>query len=427
MQRHLLSCPRDADGRLRSHRCRGPWHFIVDAGRRPDGSRRQLHRGGFATKREAQTALDDELARQNAGLAQVHSLTVEQYLTAWLDGKRKLRDTTRRNYSTHLRLYLVPALGRTRLADLRPDHIDQLYNDLLSGRYVGATVVTVQHVHRTLRAALNAAVKRRMIPWNPALHVELPEHHRAETEVWSGGDLSRFLDAIADERLYALFHLIGFTGMRRGEAIGLRWADVDLEAAHVVVSQQVTDAGKGPRLGAPKTSSGSRYVPIDPGTVQVLSEQRDRQSDERQRWGIGWTDQGLVFTKEDGDLLRPDAITVLFRRLVKRHQLPTIRLHDLRHTHASLALAAGVDVKVVSNRLGHSTTAITADLYTHVVPSVARRAADAIAGAVPLARDAQERRVTPALPHAESGTRGREPPEEVSAGQDGSRQGDLNP
>jgi integrase len=417
-QRHSRKCPRDPSGQFRPHRCRGQWFFIVDAGRKPDGRRRQVHRGGFATKREAQTALEQELARQKAGLAELHSLTVEQYLRSWLVSKRKLRDTTRRNYATHLRLYLVPALGRIRLMDLRPDHVDDLYGDLLSGRYVGATAATVQHVHRTLRSALNTAVKRRLIPWNPALFVEVPEHHRARTRVWTAEDLASFLGAIFDERLYALFHLLSFTGMRRGEALGLQWGDVDLARSQLLVTRQVTDAGQGPRLGAPKTVAGARFVPIDPGTVDVLRRHQARQLAEAASWGPGWNDLGLVFTKEDGTLLRPDAVTALFRRLVRRNALPRIRLHDLRHTHASLALAAGVDLKVVSSRLGHSNVAITSDLYTHVVPSVARRAADAIAAAVPLERPVRGRRVTPLLPRNPEATKGRGPPDHVSAGQD---------
>jgi hypothetical protein len=210
-QRHLRTCPRDAAGRLVPHRCRGGWHFIIDAGHKPDGKRKQIHRGGFATKRDAQAALTVGIARQNAGLAQIHGLRVE-YLQSWLASKRKLRENTRVGYRTHVRKYLVPALGQLRLTDLRPHHIDELYSDLISGKYEGASPATVHHIHRTLRSALNTAVKRRQIPWNPALHVDLPEHSHAQTEVWTPKELSLFLEAIGDERLYALFHVMAFTG-----------------------------------------------------------------------------------------------------------------------------------------------------------------------------------------------------------------------
>ena len=174
-QRHLASCPRDSDGNLQRHRCRGLWGFVIDAGRRPDGERKQVTRSGFVTKRDAQAALDEATERQRGGLQAVEAITVGEFLDSWLASKRRLRATTIRNYSGHIRRYLRPALGQLRLTELSPRHIDQLYSDLLTGRYVGATASTVHHVHRTLRSALNTAVKRRLISWNPAHHVDLPK------------------------------------------------------------------------------------------------------------------------------------------------------------------------------------------------------------------------------------------------------------
>lgn len=415
-QRHVAACPRDANGELKPHRCRGLWGFTIDAGRRPDGQRKQVTRSGFASKREAQAALNEATERQRTGMLAVDTLTVGDFLDAWLAGKRRLRATTVRNYSGHIHRYLHPALGQLRLADLSPHHVDQLYADLLSGRYVGATASTVHHVHRTLRSALNSAVKRRLISWNPAEHVDLPEHRKARGAVWEPTQVGRFLDSSADHRLYALFHLIAFTGMRRGEAMGLHWADVNLDAQLLVVQWQVTDAGKGPQLGAPKTDSGSRVVPVDGFTVDVLRRHRDLQRREREAWGNSWEDLGLVFTKPNGGILRPDAVTVLFTRLVAQAGVPRIRLHDLRHTHASLALAAGVDIKVVSSRLGHSTTTITADLYTHVSSAVARRAADAIASEIPVTRS-EVLDVSETLAREVLRRTGRDPPNDKPAGQ----------
>lgn len=409
-QRHTAACPRDSEGALVIHRCRGPWGYVIDSGRRPDGGRRQTTRSGFPTKRAAQLALTEEVERLQAGISTDRGLTVATYLDQWLIGKRNLRDTTRRNYSTHVRLYLAPALGHYRLQELRADHLDALYADLQGGRYAGATSATVHHVHRTLRSALNTAVRRRLIAWNPCLHVELPAHRRARSTVWEPRHLVTFLDASAEHRLGALFHLVAFTGMRRGEAIGLHRSSLDLERAHLVVEWQITDAGRGPRLGAPKTDAGARTVPIDPVTVDVLREHLQRQDVERAAWGEAWQDHGLVFAREDGSLLRPDAVTRLFGDLVERAGVPRIRLHDLRHTHASLALAAGVDIKVVSDRLGHSTTAITANLYTHVVPAVARSAADAIAAAVDYTRRATTGVVSEVLADDTPSAKDKDPP-----------------
>jgi len=384
-QRHARSCPRDEAGRLQPHRCRSAWAYHLLAGTRADGRRRQVTQSGFPTKRAAELALAEAIAREDAGVAEVHGLTVGDYLRQWLAGKRALRDSSRRNYESDIRRYLEPALGRLRLADLRPHHIDLCYGDLLADPTGRVTAATVRHAHATLRAALNTAVKRRLIPWNPALHVELPSQDRPPVTVWTPEQLGRFLDATGEHRLYALFHLIAVAGLRRGEALGLHWQDVDFERGAIHVRLQLVDAGGGARLGPPKTKRSSRVVPLDQGTVAVLHAHRVAQQRDRAVWGDAWHDTDLVFTREDGRALRPDSVTHLFWQLTARAGVPRIRLHDVRHTSASVALAAGVPIKVVSDRLGHSSTAITADLYTHVIPAVAQDAAERIAALIPRA------------------------------------------
>jgi len=422
-QRHARACPRDEEGELLTHRCRGTWGYVIDAGRHADGRRRQSGRDGFTTKRAAQQALDEEMTRQQAGIRPDGSLTVADFLDEWLVGKRNLRETTRTSYGYLIRLYLKPALGHHMLQDLRADHLDALYADLLSARGAGKSPAVVHHVHRTLRSALNTAMKRRLIQWNPALQVELPEHRAARTTIWEPAHIARFLDGSREHRLSALFHLMVFTGMRRGEAIGLHWADVDLDRSQISIRWQVTDPGDGPRLTSPKTAAGVRTVPIDRASVDVLRRHRGAQEAERASWGSAWTDNGLVFTRENGDLLRPDGITHLFGQLLQRVDVPRIRLHDLRHTHASLALAAGVDVKVVSDRLGHSTTHITANLYTHVVPALARSAADAIAAAVAYTQRVDATDVGEMLATGEGRATGRDPPVGKAPGQRGRPRG----
>ncbi|HWL97057.1 MAG TPA: site-specific integrase [Nocardioidaceae bacterium] len=383
-QRHKSSCPKTPEGKWAPHKCRGPWSFYLLSGRRPDGKRRQITRSGFSTKREAETALEEALAREEAGVGDVHGVKVGTFLHQWLDGKRALRDTTRRGYEIHLRRYLVPNIGGMRLSDLRPHHLDVLYADLLNDQSNSMTATTIRHIHATLRSALNTAVKRRLIPWNPAEHVELPERSRPTTSVWTPEQLGAFLDSIADHRLYAYFHLVAFAGLRRGEALGLAWEDIDFDHGLIRVRQQLVDAGRGAYLGPPKTRSGIGRVPVDAFTLDVLQAHAQSQGEERARWGHAWENTRLVFTREDGTAFRPEYLTHLFKRLVAAASLPRIRLHDLRHTSASLALAAGVPIKVVSDRLGHSSTAITSDLYTHVIPVVAQEAADSLAALIPL-------------------------------------------
>jgi integrase len=392
-QRHLRSCPRDVQGVGRPHKCRGQWGYVVDVGRDElTGKRQQVTRSGFATKAAAKSALREAMdSLQHAGAA-AHALTTGDFLEQWLAGKRALRPGTRESYRSHLELYLLPHLRRIRLSDLRASHLDGLFNAISTeGARGQLSRTTVRRVHATLRNALNAAVRRRLIAFNPATQVELAVPRRTSIAVWTPEQLGSFLDAIADERLYGLYHLVAMTGLRRGEAIGVRWGDVDLDAGEMRVAQSITMVQRQLVVGEPKTKGSARVLPLDGGTVAVLRSHRARQAAKRLAWGAGWSDTGLVFTREDGTVLLPEHVTRGFQVLAKRAGLPPIRFHALRHTSASLALAAGVPMKVVSERLGHSSTGITADLYTHVSAAVGRDAADAIAGIVP--RQAADRRV----------------------------------
>jgi integrase len=197
---------------------------------------------------------------------------------------------------------------------------------------------------------------------------------------------------ISADRLANLYHLMLVTGMRRGETVGLRWEDVDLDGECLFVIQQITDVNGRSMVSTPKTKRGDRVVYIDAETVVMLRRQQETQNLERTGWGPAWNDSGLVFTREDGSALRPEYATRRFQALAQDAGLPVIRLHDLRHTNASLALDAGVDLKVVSERLGHSQIAITADLYTHVNSGPGRAAAEQIARAL--------RPASPAVPSA---------------------------
>jgi integrase len=356
-----------------------------------------------------------------------HALDRGEYLDQWIAGKAGLRSNTRRSYQGHIDLYLKPGLGHVRLTELRDVHVERLYAALpLVGRAepgdeapdelarvlavrtgqgpvrpMGAT--SIRRVHATLMSALNSAVKRKMLSDNPAAHVELPSARRVRAVVWTSERIAvwqatgvrpvvavwtpqqagTFLDVAAEHRLYPLFHLIAYRGLRRGEAVGLRWEDVHLEGRSLSITQQVVQLGWGLEVGEPKTGSGSRTVSLDDDSAAVLATWQTKQDEERREWGAAWQHTGLVFTGEDGTGLHPAHVTDTFQAISERAGLPPIRLHDLRHTAASLALQAGVPMKVVSEQLGHSSLAITADTYTSVLPAVAHAAAEAVAGIVP--------------------------------------------
>src|SRR3954454_11055747 len=303
-QRHRADCPRGDGGELLPHRCRYSWQFTVDVRRGPDEARRQVTRAGFPNKREAQLALQRLLEEERAGVDVASRLTLGEYLDRWLNGKRGLRPSTQKSYREHIQLYLRPRLGSLRLRDLRPDHVDRLLGDLgTKQRSRGLSAATQRRVYATLRAAVNDAVARRLLAYNPVLHVELPQEERAGTIVWTPAQVATFLDHVAQDRLYALYHLVIVTGLRRGEATGLRWKDVDLDLGHLRVTQQIVQLGGTLHVGPPKTRRGRRTVPLDPITVAVLREQAQRQEAERREWGRAWTDSGLVFTREDGSPL----------------------------------------------------------------------------------------------------------------------------
>ena len=230
-------------------------------------------------------------------------------------------------------------------------------------------------VHRVLRKALNDAVLWGLLVRSPLLGVKPPRHEAPEMRAWTPDEARRFLDAVDDDRLYALWVLVLATGMRRGELAGLRWVDVDLDAGVLAVRRSRVSVSYLVHESDPKTRSSRRTISLDTRVIAVLRAHRRLQLEERLAWGAAWTDTGYVFTREDGYPLHPERITVLFGRLVESCGLSRVRLHDLRHSSASLILAAGVHPKIVSERLGHSSTSITLDLYSHVIPGLQEEAA----------------------------------------------------
>jgi len=391
-QRHTRSCPRAEDGTYAPHRCKGSWQWALEYGRDSNGRRLQTSKAGFATKAAAQDALQ-QMVRTLMTDVTLTSLTIQEYLETWLTSKHALKPTTMALYTEFTTNYLVPHLGQIRLLELRAHHLDRMYANItvgLRGRPLSPS--TIRRIHGVLRSALNTAVKRRLIPYNPAEHIELAPENPKRPKPWTPEQSQAFLQHIAQDRLANLYHLMLVTGMRRGETVGLRWEDVDLDGECLFVIQQITDVNGRSMVSTPKTKRGQRLVPIDAETVAMLRRQRETQNLERVAWGPAWNEAGLIFTREDGRPLRPEYVTRHFQALALRAGLPVIRLHDLRHTNASLALSAGVDLKVVSERLGHSQLAITADLYTHVNRGLGKAAAEQIARAL--------RSASPAVPSA---------------------------
>ena len=230
--------------------------------------------------------------------------------------------------------------------------------------------------------------------------------------VWTPAQTGTFLDALEGERLYPLYHLIAYRGLRRGEACGLRWPDTVLGAAEIAILTQLVQNGWDVEEDFPKSEASDDTVTLDRETVAVLRAWRKAQLTERLAWGEAWTDTGRVFTREDGRDLHPARVTTVFEFAAFDAGLPPIRLHDLRHSAATLAFAAGADMKEVQVLMRHSSIAITADTYTSILPEVASGLAEAMAAMVP--RKASGTAGLPSGSRARTGTRGFTPPRKSS-------------
>ncbi|WP_435838083.1 site-specific integrase [Streptomyces chrestomyceticus] len=301
---------------------------------------------------------------------------------------------------------------------------------------------TRQRVRSTLRAAHNAAIAQQLITFNPAAHVELEAGKRPKALVWTEERILHwkrtgekpssvmvwtpehtglFLDHAAEDRLYALFHLIAFRGLRRGEACGQKWTDTNLDAGLITVAKQLVVDGWEVYEDDPKTDAGARTIALDSATVLVLKRHRAQQDKDRKEWENAWVETGRVFTKENGEMLHPANVIRRFIELYEEIDLPPVRLHDLRHGAATLAHAAGADLKDIQEMLGHSSITITADTYTSLLPEADLAIAEAAARLVPRARTTAEN----AAPKAESEADGAEKPGSGSVPNDADASGDI--
>jgi integrase len=267
------------------------------------------------------------------------------------------------------------------MQELTTSRINAFYTEL---REAGVGARTVLYCHQTLRKALGDAVRWGEAPRNPAEHAEPPRNRaKAAMHVWSADQLRRFLEEVRDDRLHAAFMLAGTCGLRRAEVMGLRWRDVDLQRRSLTVVQALTAVRYKLVLTAPKTAKGRRQVDLDEVTVNALIAHRVRVLQERTLLGLaGPLDDALVFAQPDGKPTHPETLGKTFDRYVEKTGLPRIRLHDLRHTHASLMLEANVHPKIVSERLGHANISITLDTYSHLIPTMQAEAAQKVANLV---------------------------------------------
>lgn len=340
----------------------------------PDGNRTVRRYVSGRTRAEVVRKLDALRREAEAGFPSGETLGA--YLARWIVAvKPRLRAATWREYQRHCRTYWQPLAGIA-LTRLTPAQVERRMAELLAG---GLSPMTVHHARSTLRRALHDAQRDALLTRNVAALARPPRVERREMRALSAAEVARLLDATAEDRFGPLFAVAIGSGLRQGELLGLRWSDIDFEGRTLVVRRSLARAyGGGYAIAEPKTARSRRTVMLPTLAVEALRRQKARQAAERLAAGSAWQDRdGLVFTDPIGRTVRPADVSHAFRTTADHLGLP-VRFHDLRHTAASLLLAAGVPLKVVSEALGHSSIAITADVYAHVTPDLKREAAAAM-------------------------------------------------
>jgi integrase len=370
----------------------GRWGFVVDVPGDLPGQRKQVRRKGFLTKREAQEALDE--VRQSVvtqTFVPASKLTVAGFLAEeWLPAKAiALQDSTHKSYTDKVRLYVEPSLGKMKLQRVTGSDLNKLYAHLLvkgSAKKGKLSPRTVRYVHTILGAAFGDAVRWGRLTRNPADAATPPravDAHAPEMVTWDGATVNAFLTAEKDTRYTPAFTFLVTTGTRRGEALGVRWSDLDLKAGRVSIRQTIKVVGNEIVISPRTKSAKARVIVLDRRTVAALRAWRTTQQRERLLQGAHVREDDLVFALPDGRPYHPDRFSREFIRRQERHAVgPMIRLHDLRHTWATLALLEGVHPKVVQERLGHSSIAITLDLYSHVTDPMKSDAAEQVASLI---------------------------------------------
>ena len=365
---------------MRGHitkRGKDSYTIVLDLGRDPEtGKRKQQWVSVKGTKKDAEKRLSELLSQLDNGIyVQPKKTTLADFLEMWLNeyAKNNLSPRGFERYSGIIRKHLIPDLGKVTLTQLKPEHLQKHYaaklNDGLSSR-------TVRYHHALIHVALQTAVKWGLVSRNVADAVDPPRIRRNEMQTWDQDDVNRFLEGVKDSPYYALFYTALFTGMRRSELLALRWQDVDCIYCQIYVNRSLHQLKNGSFIFTqPKSAKSSRTIALTPSTILMLREYQEKQKLEREMLGTSLADGDLVFSNVEGKPLRPNTVTRAWTTLAARCGLKVIRLHDARHTHASLMLKQGIHPKVVQERLGHSSIQMTIDTYSHVAPGIQEAAA----------------------------------------------------
>jgi integrase len=351
----------------------GRWVGVLHLGYK-DGKRDRKYFYG-KTQKEARQKLEAAKRDLERGLpVDIERQTVAQFLDRWLADvvRPKVRPSTYDSYAGHVRLYLKPTLGHHQLTKLTPQHVQSLLNEKLAA---GLSPRTVQYMRSVLRNALNQAMKWDLVARNVATLVDPPRSRRPEVRPLTPEQARAFLGAVKGDRLEGLFTVAVALGLRQGEALGLRWEDIDLDAGTLRVRHTIQKINGEWCFVEPKTDRSRRTIVMPAATITALRAHRRRQAEERLAAGARWQDWHLVFPSAVGTPLNGSNVTHRLQRILESANLPRQRFHDLRHCCASLLLAQHVPMRVVMEILGHSQISLTMDTYSHVMPALQHEAA----------------------------------------------------
>lgn len=329
------------------------------------------------TRKEVQDKLNTALHEHKQGmLATGPQQLLKVYLEQWLEQvyKPSVKPNSYKHYSAVIRTHLIPSFGHIPVQKLTAAKVQAFYTQKLNE---GAKPRTVIAIHAVLHRALEDAVKWGLVPRNVTKLVSLPHAERYEAQTLTVEQASRLLETARGSRIEALLLVAITTGMRRGELLALHWDDVDLEKGVLYVRRTMSKiVGYGYKESEPKTRTGRRKVVLPGVAMEALKEHRLRQDQARLEAGEKWHERGIVFSNKYGGFFDPDRLLLIFDKVLREAGLPHMRFHDLRHSAATILLMSGVHPKVVQERLGHSTIAMTLDVYSHVLPSIQQEAAD---------------------------------------------------
>ncbi|MED4919273.1 tyrosine-type recombinase/integrase [Geobacillus thermodenitrificans] len=354
------------------------FYFRIDVGKDPvTGKRKQASFGPFRTKTEAKKELLKIKNQVDDGSYFKESTEdFSMFMERWFNTsyKRTVEITTAKSREYVIRNHIMKYFQHKKINEITTFDIDSFYVDKLDSGYSGAYI---RQMHNLLNQAFDQAVRWSLIKVNPVKNAKPPKVKSEEKITWTVDEVNRFLNLIKNSSMEIPYLLAIFTGMRRGEVLGLKWDDVDFENKKIRIKRSLCFvSGKGLIFKEPKTKKSKRQISISQHVVNVLKKHKQKQEFQKEKLGTQYQDNNLIVCTDDGKPLDPRNLLRQFYRLIEEANVPRISFHDLRHTHATILMQQGENPKVVSERLGHSRVGITLDLYSHVSDDLQEQAAE---------------------------------------------------